>query len=640
MPAIVDQPLDPTGSTNTADTTAEMMLLFDRLLTSGALYPAGHINFTDAYSAFRNALDTLGSEGFVIIEAGTRLRIGADVLEPGVRGVGRVAGLMEKLGLHRITVLPDATETALHDLATGLLGHQREADETGHLAEADFANLPDSVQVVPKVFAKQWAEAGAASIGEAVDAILDELSARGTAEDLLQSCRSTLQDLFEVLMAKDRDLVLPVLDPATRPQDCEVADRLSDGARTLGGALRNMMDRDGDLARLAEAIQEAADDLNTGIDRNAAQMLLRALGGRNKSDYNLTAVDAEPRCLSDDSEYDLPLVELRAELATFEALDEVFVTRPLSEDLHICLTVLGQGTSSLGGTRALADITRILRAWPDPEQDPELQGTVRSLLMDGDHDMMDPVIERMAAIIRERGSEAIVAFWDGVCSARADGLHAALWPHLICEFLVAPTTARESMRALQTLATNPRALADPANLARLERLHVFGEVRGGADFFGRPERRYFPVYATLLGTSRGASFGAWLRKGLRKTSPDRQISAITNALGPYNHNQVRMCQAWLLSAAHHGDAPAVEVLDVLRSRLANLKADQRNEPWVVEIIEILGAYCPASARRLLENIAARRRLLLFKAWPAAAREAAKQALAAAEAARLERREDT
>lgn len=641
MPQVLDLPPAPAGSAPVVSKppTSEMMLLFDRLLTSGALYPAGHVNFSDASENFRAALAAGEGDAFVVIEADGKLRVGPDLLGDETRGVERVAGLMEKLGLHRITIAPDATEEALHDLATSLLGHRREADATGHLAEADFEHLPASIQVVPKVFAKQWAEAGAASIGEAVDAILDELSARGTQETTLQNCRETLQELFTVLMAKGSDFVLPDVDPATRPQDADVTHRLAEGARSVGGALRRMLDRDGDLSRLAAAIQDAADDMEAGIDRAAAQVLLKALGGRGAADFEQVEIEVDPRSLTDDTEYDLPLAELREELASFTADHDAFRQRPDAEDLFICLNVLARAGHETGRTRALAEVTRILGQWPEPETSEDLHSAVRSLLSEGDTGAVDPLVERIAAVVRERGNVAAVTFWTRICADASPALCVAAWPHLVAVYLADSAESREDLRAMQRLVSEPEALADPDVVPRLERLAVFSEVRSGAEFCGQPERRYFPVYALLLASSRGKVFGEWLQSGLCKSGPDRQMRTIATALGPYHPKQARAYGDWLRTAGDHTAAPAPEILDELRKRIAALPPAERTSFWLVDALEIVGQYCPASGRRLLERISSERRMFLFKAWPPEAREAAANALAAAAAARLERKED-
>ncbi|MCP4572265.1 MAG: hypothetical protein GY838_07915 [bacterium] len=621
-----------------APPASEMMMLLDKLLTSGALYPPGHVNFTAASDNFRAAL-TADREAFVIIEAGDQLRIGPVLLDAASRGVERVASLMEKLGLHRITIHPQATEAALHDLSTSLLGHRREADDTGHLAEADFAHLPDTVQVVPKVFAKQWAEAGAASIGEAVDAILDELSSRGTHENVLQDCRETLQELFTVLMARSTDIVAPDTDPATRPQDADKDHRLAEGARSVGGALRRMLDQDGDLSRLAEAIREAADDMEAGIDRAAAQVLLKALGSHAGADFEEGDAEVDPRCLTDDSEYDLPLEELRHELSSFEAGDQCFESRADTEDLFIYLNFLSKGGDAFGRTRALAEVTRIVAGHPEPEYDTELHEAVGSLLEADDLAAVDPVIERIASVIRERGIRAVISFWGRVCSENRPGLHAAVWPHLVGEFLADTVEGRDDLRLMQTLVTSPSALEDPDIGRRLERLAIFGEVRSGFDFCSRPERRYFPVYSVLLLTSRGKVFGGWLQDGLVRGGPDRQMRTIAAALGPFRGKQRKAYAEWLKASSDHNAAPASEVLDELRRRVSGLKATERSEPWLTEVLDIIGRHCPASGRRLLERISDERRMLLFKAWPQEAREAASRALATAAVAMRERKED-
>jgi hypothetical protein len=187
--------------------------------------------------------------------------------------------------------------------------------------------------------------------------------------------------------------------------------------------------------------------------------------------------------------------------------------------------------------------------------------------------------------------------------------------------------------------TNPRALEKQGIAARLQRLAIFGEVRSGFDFASRPERRYFPVYAVLLRTSRGRAFGEWIQQGLERGGPDRQMRSLAKALGPYRGKQRKAYIEWLKSSVDHAAPPAPEILDELRRRVADLAPAERTAEWLPEALDIIGCHCPASGRRLLERIIGEKRLLMFKTWPQEAREAASRALATAAVALRQRMED-
>ena len=400
-----------------------------------------------------------------------------------------------------------------------------------------------------------------------------------------------------------------------------------------------LLDRDGDLSRLAAAIRETADDLEAGIDHAAAQVLLKALGAHGDADFDVRDQEVEPRCLTDDSEYDLPLDDLRRELATFTAGDEVFVERPDTEDLFIYLNVLGKGSDAYGRTRALSEVTRIVGSRPAPEKDTDLHEAVRSLLAAENLAAVDPVVERLAAMVRERGIKAVATFWEHVCADNPPGLPAAVWPHLVGEYLADTAEGRDNLHLLQTFVTSREALAAPDIASRLQRLAIYREERSGCEFLGRPERRYFPVYAELLKTSRGKVFGGWLQEGLQRSGPDRQMRTIATALGPYRGKQRMAYAEWLKSSVVHAAAPPTKVLDDLRRRINDLEPGERSAPWLAEALEIVGRHSPASGRHLLQRIVGERRLFLFKAWPPDARAAAERALDAAEAAQYERGEE-
>ena len=412
---------------------------------------------------------------------------------------------------------------------------------------------------------------------------------------------------------------------------------LAGGAHDLADILRRLVGSGSGLSRLANAMRDAVDNRGADIDRSATRALLKAMDEHNAPGPDASPA-ADPRDLADDTEYSLPLADLRSELAAFDAAAGDLTVRAGWEDFFICLAVLQQGALANGAVQALAEVTRFVKDCDAPENEPYLQQAVSSLLTADDATTVDRVIEIIATAIRGRGPEATLAFWERVCANPRPGLSDAVWPHLVCELLIAADGGRELMLILPGLVGSPRAMSRPGNLARLEKLKGFGDPRGGVGFFRWPERRCFPVFAALLKTSRNMTFGTSLQAGLAGAGPDPQIRAMAEALGPYRPNQSGLYRAWLRSASVQGDAPPPELLEILRNRLATMAPAERSESWVAEAVATIGQHSCAAGRQLLRRIVSERRLLVIPAWPLDAREAAERALGSIGVTDSERRE--
>ncbi|MDX2472592.1 MAG: hypothetical protein QNL91_02695, partial [Candidatus Krumholzibacteria bacterium] len=66
---------------------------------------------------------------------------------------------------------------------------------------------------------------------------------------------------------------------------------------------------------------------------------------------------------------------------------------------------------------------------------------------------------------------------------------------------------------------------------------------------------------------------------------------------------------------------------LLKSTLYRLPAERRGEPWVTEAIRWLGKLGTSKSRTVLKKILNEKKLLVIPAWPAACRDAARDALA-------------
>ncbi|MFN2369997.1 MAG: hypothetical protein ABR506_02460, partial [Candidatus Krumholzibacteriia bacterium] len=182
---------------------AAVLLALDRLLTAGALYPRGHGRFAAAVAEYREAAAAAGGTRAVELAAdGDALVVQGTRLAAGQRGLDRLLGLFDKLGIASVRIDADAPEDVLHTLATRLLRQRREADAQGHLRQTAFADLPAQVKVVPRTFRKHWSDGIDGRFLPILEAILDDVEKVCATREAGQAARHTLERMFQVFLAR------------------------------------------------------------------------------------------------------------------------------------------------------------------------------------------------------------------------------------------------------------------------------------------------------------------------------------------------------------------------------------------------------------------------------------------------------
>ena len=610
---------------------AAILLAMDRLLTAGALYPEGHGRFGAAVAEYRDAASSASGARPVVFEVDARvLRIQGEPIGPGQRGLERLLGLFDKLGILQVRIDADAPAVALHLLATRLLRQRREADANGHLKQAVFADLPAQVTVVPRTFRKRWSDDIDGRYLPVLETVLDEIEASFGDRAAGQAARGTLERMFRVFLARsDEDGEATLCAPEDR---AFFESMISSGPQALCRALRAIIARDGDLGSLEELFDDSHEALASAAAQSALQLLLDAMAGSDRA-REAEAVEPEARRVDDDSAYTIPLAELQA---TFEAIAAesppaaVLGAADPREEISIHLAILALGAAPAVARQAMAGLWHAIsrmRASTDREF---LREKALSLLETADTELLDLVLPRLAGPFRDRGVDDIADYWGSLAAGSAERV-ALVWPHVVTELLrTEPETAMRGRSLLQSLATMlpPEAMLREAS--RFESLSTFLPSSFNQALFYRPRPVLYPVYTALLRTSLGATFGQWLHEGWSRMPADTAGGLLTRIRGPYRPGERDLYDAVLEHGQTEGEgSPPRALLDAVHLAVDRMPAGKRNQEWLPVAILVLGQWSPASSRRLLDRIERERRLLVLPAWPRACRRAARLTRSAA-----------
>ncbi|MFO7608287.1 MAG: hypothetical protein R6X35_03690 [Candidatus Krumholzibacteriia bacterium] len=607
---------------------AAVLLALDRLLTAGALYPMGHGRFAAAVAEYREAAAAAGGTRAVELAAdGDALVVQGTRLAAGLRGMDRLLGLFDKLGIASVRIDADAPEDALHTLATRLLRQRREADAGGHLQQTAFADLPAQVKVVPRTFRKHWSDGIDGRFLPILEAILDDVEKVCATREAGQAARHTLERMFQVFLARggrDGDATL-----------CAAEDRaffesmVRSGPQALSRALRGIVERDGDLGSLEEIFDDSHEALAAAAAQRALQLLLDAMAGPDPTRGAELPAPAARR-VDDDAGFTIPLAELQAALdgiARQSAPAAALLPGDLREEIGVHLAILGQGTAPTVARQALAGLWQAVGRVRTAAEREFLRELALSLMATADKELLDQVLPRLAAPFRERGVDEAAEFWHALAAGDPERI-ALVWPHVVAEMLGTQTeTALRGLSLLQSLATHP----DPARMlkevARFESLPSFGVAGFNKGLFHRPRPVLYPVYAALLRTSLGDTFGAWLHEGWVRQPADTAGGLAARVTGAYRRELRDLYDAVLAQAqADDGPAPPRVLLDAVRNAVEQMPPVARGQAWVPVALLVLGQWSPASSRRLLARVRGERRLLVLWSWPKPCRVAARTAL--------------
>ncbi|MBE0567588.1 MAG: hypothetical protein IH621_16655 [Krumholzibacteria bacterium] len=608
---------------------AAVLLAVDRLLTAGALYPMGHGRFAAAVAEFREAAAAAGSARSVELAADSdAIAVMGTRLAGGQRGLERLVGLFDKLGIASVRIDTDAPVDVLHTLATRLLRQRREADADGHLRQTAFDDLPGQVAVVPRTFRRHWNEGIDGRFLPILETILDEVEAACPGRESGLAARRTLERMFRVFLARgERDG-----DAAhCAPEDHAFFESMvRSGPQALVRALGSIVERDGGLACLEELFDDSHEALAAAAAQRALQLLLDAMAGPDPTRDAASPV-AEERRVDDDAGYKIPLVELQATLDGI-ARDcppaGVPVVGDLREEIDILLAILGLGAAPTVARQALAGLWHAVSRVRSAAEREFVRQKAMSLMGSADTELLDQILPRLAGPFRERGADEVAEYWHGLAAGDAERA-ALVWPHVVTELLrTEPEKALRGLSLLQSLAAHLPPARMLKEAARFESLPSFRVAVFNKTLFYRPRPVLYPMVAALLRTSLGDTFGQWLHEGWSRQPADTAGGLVTRATGPYRRD-LRDLYAAVLAHAHagDGDGPPRILLDAVHQALDHLGRSDRGQGWIPVAVLVLGEWSPASSRRLLERIRRERRLLVLPAWPKPCRLAAKAALA-------------
>ncbi len=610
---------------------AAVLLAFDRLLTAGALYPLGHARFSAAVEDFRAAVETLGERAVVFDGDGDPLCVAGSAMDASCRGAERLQDVMDRLGLARITIDLAAPDDGLHRLAEGLLRQRREADEDGHLRDADFADLPPSLAVVPRSFRRSWSDGIDPALIPLLESVLTALDAACPDTATAGEARRSAERLFAAVLGPDH---------AESPERAGFIALLAADPGLLGRALRELLDEHGRLTVLDDLLDDTHEALASAGAQQALGLLIGAMAGPDQAKEHEAAAP-ELRRVDDDAAFRIPLVQMQD---TFDGLaaEAAGVPAPSAgdpaEEITVNLALLALGPQPVGAQAALAGLERAARRCRSAADRDHLRAIAARLLEGADQDLVDQVLPRLASPFRARGIEDSALLWQALASG-GPGCGALVWPHAALDLLRSdPDRDLHGYALLQELVAGCDDAGFDREAPRLAHLPGFSPSGWNRVLFQRPRPALGGLLAALLSTPAGPTCGEWIVEGWRRQGADTAGGLAARIIDRYHAGMRDLVRAVLAHGRQEGDgAPPRPLLEAARLTLEALEPDRREQDWVATALLVLGRWHAAPSRRLFERVVSERRLLMVPAWPAECRAAARDGLRRAEGGRRDGR---
>jgi hypothetical protein len=163
---------------------------------------------------------------------------------------------------------------------------------------------------------------------------------------------------------------------------------------------------------------------------------------------------------------------------------------------------------------------------------------------------------------------------------------------------------------------------------KLQHLELMGEQHIAKDIFEPLPKELYPIFAQLLSSSRAALVGERLLGSLRR-APLGWIGEAVVPLIDQFHPKYRRFLIELLRKSDYGEPSAALIASagrVVSELLPTVPYQRRGQSWVPTTIRSVSRLPVADVQALLHGIVHGRRLMFFRAWPAACRKAAQEVL--------------
>lgn len=631
----------------------DLMKALERVFRLGVYYPSGHAICQEAAAGFLGACaEVRGKDHAVRFElAGEQLIVQGVELDDEQRPVAGFRDLLRDLGIARLDIDAAIDAVQLHEFVTRLLAHRQRAHGARTFRKIEIDDMPPTIRIRQHEFVRSASPlAGEGEPGEApapsLEALLEALARRGLDEEQVALCRQWLESLPAQLAGKGTGggAALPAGVGWHEVEDLLV--RAAHGFCEKRGAGHQAAPTDGngeraDLEALAGILGAlGAPDRESGA-RGALDLLLSrnrrqpeaAAGTPAAGPAGQPAPAGSPARDRQVDQGSLSPGELAEALSALDgAGDPIPDLAPADhcEELSILLQMLaGQRPQEILARAHILLRDLLSGSLAEAEWRIAVAGA-RDLLELPDQERLTVTLGLARKALRDRDPAAGLRFLQEIGRECAAPQLAALWPCLVDEILqVGRQAAGEIFEPACELAGSVSPEVMQAGLPRLLSLKALGDKRLAQDAFAPLPPALRPLCVLLTATPAGKLVGERIVRGALREPPDWISEALMPLLIDLESRHLRFLAEWLRRDQDGEPSPALRSSAgrILAERLPALPSRRRGEDWVRASVGAVARLPVPGAEGLLRDIVRKRTWLVLPAWPAACREAAREALA-------------
>lgn len=626
----------------------ELLVALDRMLTTGTYYPPGHAQYVavaeQCTAAVAAALQ--GRPRITIEITAVGITMGEGFVGRERRCARRLYDLLEPLNQALLEIHAGAETADLHAALTTLKEHHKQLAGTRTYQEITIEGMPELVQVTGRsLFVRTKAGNGP----ERTDSPINEYFDPNTIPDAALVPTPEGQMMEREFLAVIQGLLRggdPHRLQALREAEGEQVSQLlgtwvpDHAIKTIKEILDALEATNSDAMMLQHLISHAQTALQLTGDPLLVELVFEKLRKENHSKpKSQPLLEKRPQPARKPARFTLSRAELRKLIdsvgAEAEAAGEYedIVAPARAECLGICIQVMALGPNDELAAGIASTLNLLLTDETLPEGD--LRVCAEALMASFAQDnpaAIALIVPAVCAPLRHAHHERLGPLWHRVWSGLdSRAARERAWPHAVNELLMGLRwqDAREKLAFYQQLSSI-KTVGRTDLLVRLEELQALQEKILAKDLFHAPAPLLYGVHELLLGSSLSELHGPLMHQRLAYQKAHALAAILMDGYTDYNHANRKAYQAILAQGLQERIVPELRdiALRHLKGTVKRLPVERRDEAWVPEAVRWLGRIGTVKTRPLLEDILKQKKMLFFPVWPAACREAARDALAA------------
>ena len=625
----------------------ELLVALDRMLTTGTYYQPGHARYDavaeQCAAAVAAALADQASLEIEITAEG--IVIDGGFVAKDTHCARRVHELLEPLHQALLTVHAGVTTSELHEALTTLRSHHQKLSGSRDYREIEIEGMPEKVAVTGR---NLYLRMRSGNGDEKTDSPVNEYFDPNTIPEAALVPTPEGQMMEREFLAVVQGLMLTTdaarLEALRNADDAQASELLGTwvpdhAVKTIKDILIALEETNSDPMMLQHLIGHAQTALQLTGDAALVEFVFEKLrkeeGARKKSQPLL---ENRPKPVRKPTRFTMSRAELRRAIAAVYAdagdnLTPEDLMLPTNPDcLGICLQILELSPNEELLAGVAATIRLILTG--ESVRDPDLavvRGALLAAAAGGSEELLDRMVPMVCQPLRHARRDQLGPFllelWHGLGN-RSD--QERVWPYVVNELLLGlqwkdPRPKLALYQALSGISVKGRADV----LVKLEAMTALQQKILADDVFLAPAPLLYNVHDVLMKSSIADQHGPLLHQRLAHQKAHPLVPILMGGFAEYDNARRGVYEAVLAQGVGERVVPELQEIALrhLKGALTRLSAERRDEDWVPDAIRWLGRLGTVKVKPVIEGILNEKKFLVIPAWPAACRDAARDALA-------------